>query len=122
VLALETPHVPVEDGHERHRAGRNDGGGAATAGEDGDLAEDLARPERADDGPVVHDVGGARGDRERSEPEVALLHQGRALLDVELLAHARDGCALVERQAREQRDSVELSLVHRRDASRVQVT
>jgi hypothetical protein len=103
---------------QRHVRRRNDGGGAPPAGEHRDLPEHIARPEGAEHGVVVDDFGVPTQDRERAVPEIPLAHESRPGIHRELRARLRNGRALIERQACEQRDRVEACGVHVRDASR----
>ena len=67
--------------------------------------------------PFVNDVSGARLNREHRVSEVPLAHEDGSLLDLELVARARDGLPLIDCQPCEERDRVELRGVHRADAS-----
>jgi len=50
--------------------------------------------------------------------EVAFLHEGRSGLDRDLRARLGDRRPLIEGEAREERDRLELRCLHARDASR----
>ncbi len=74
------------------------------AGEDGDLAEHVARAERTDDGRVANDLRGAVRNREHRVAEVAFRDERIAGANLEVGAHLGDPVSLVRGHVREERD------------------
>ncbi len=117
-LALEIPDVTVEHRHELQRSACDDGGGAPTAREHRDLAEDLAGTQRSYQDAVLEDVGRSGDDCEHREAEVPFAQERRSRLDLELRAQPGDALALVQGELGEHRHLRELLCLHRGDATK----
>ncbi len=95
-----------------HRRRCDDGGGAPSTGEHGDLAENVARAETANHLPVLDDVGRSGRDREHRVAEVSFLGEASLPFDVELGAHAGDLLSLDCAHAGKERNRGEGDCVH----------
>src|SRR4051794_33949850 len=95
--------VPRREGEARRRRLRDDLGNARLAIEDGQLAEELARPELRERLPVANDADAAVDDDEEARPDLALPGDHASGGKLDLCRRRGDGRDVARVEAAEQR-------------------
>lgn len=93
--ALERPDVAFEERYDAQSRRRDDGGGATTRRQNGDLADNIARPRDPDRRPIDRDLRRAVLDQEERVAEVALAHHRVTGRELALGRCVRDGVELL---------------------------